>query len=434
MKSKQIKVISIISAILILLAGCGVADNNEQDTQSQDQGEMTLAQANAIEEDILASVGYTSSVGGYSIVDTGQTLFYSDSSVISIQYEGDAYFGQDANYSTNEASYTDNGDGTITDNVTGLIWQKDPGEKMTWAEAVEAAEDFELAGYDDWRLPTIKELYSLILFTGITGKDAESSEPYIDTDYFVFTYGNETGERFIDSQYATSTIYESTTMGGSITMFGVNFADGRIKGYPINKTFYVMYVRGNTNYGVNDFTDNGDGTITDEATGLMWMKVDSAYLQAGSNGDGAMDWQEALEWAEDLEYAGYDDWTLPDAKQLQSIVDYTRCPDITGSAAIDPIFQASEIIDISGNTNYANYWTSTTHLDGAIEGSFAVYVSFGEALGEMNGVVQDVHGAGAQRSDPKSGDISEYPKVFSQAPQGDVQTVYNYVRLVRVVD
>jgi hypothetical protein len=53
-------------------------------------------------------------------------------------------------------------------------------------------------------------------------------------------------------------------------MFGVNFADGRIKGYPAgsarpgrpSKGYYVFYVRGNTEYGKNDFHDNGDGSVS----------------------------------------------------------------------------------------------------------------------------------------------------------------------------
>ena len=93
-------------------------------------------------------------------------------------------------------------------------------------------------------------------------------------------------------------------------MFGVNFADGRIKGYGTSifgreKTFFVLYVRGNTDYGVNNFTDNGDGTVTDAATGLMWKQDDS--------GSG-MIWDDALSYCENLETAGYTDWRLPDAK------------------------------------------------------------------------------------------------------------------------
>ncbi|WP_051536274.1 hypothetical protein, partial [Marinilabilia salmonicolor] len=38
--------------------------------------------------------------------------------------------------------------------------------------------------------------------------------------------------------------------------------------------------------------------------------------------------------------------------------------------------------------------------------------------GEMNGVLMDVHGAGCQRSDPKTGDKNAFPKYLG--PQGDV--------------
>ena len=386
---------------------------------------LTVAEANAIEATLVADVDTSTLSGNYPIVDTGETAFYSNDSVIREPDEGDRFYGQDATYSGNQPSYTDNGDGTVTDNVTGLMWQQDPGEKMTWAEAVEMLDSFELAGYTDWRLPTIKELYSLIDFSGKTNQT-----PFIDTDYFMFSYGDVTGERSIDSQYATSTIYESDTMGGQTTMFGVNFADGRIKGYPINKEFYVMLVRGNETYGLNNFVDNGDGTITDLSTGLMWMMYDSGYLEE----NGAMDWEDALDWAETLDYAGYTDWKLPNAKELQSIVDYTRSPDTTNSAAIDPLFQATEIETILGTAGYAYYWTSTTHLDGKDPEAWAVYVSFGEALGEMNGDISDVHGAGSQKSDPKTGSEADTPYANEQAPQGDVISVYNLVRAVRVID
>jgi hypothetical protein len=71
-----------------------------------------------------------------------------------------------------------------------------------------------------------------------------------------------------------------------------------------------------------------------------------------------------------------------------------------------------------------------------VNGKYAVYVSFGEALGWMemppnsgNFQLLDVHGAGAQRSDPKSGDPGDWP--YGHGPQGDVIRIYNYVRLVR---
>lgn len=382
----------------------------------------------------------------YPIVDTGQVRCFDDRREIRYPRPGERFFGQDAQYRGNQPTYRDNGDGTVTDLVTGLMWQKDPGAKKTFEQAVAGASACRVGGHDDWRLPGIKELYSLILFSGedIDPRASDSSElvPFINTDYFAFVYGDpRQGERIIDSQMATSTKYVSTTMGGNETMFGVNFADGRIKGYPTGvgrpgrpaKTYFVFYVRGNPEYGKNDFRDNGDDTITDRATGLMWLKPDSGHLRAGDQEDGQLNWEQALRWAQELEFAGHSDWRLPSVKELQSIVDYTRSPDTTRSAAIDPAFRVTSVRDALGEVNYPFYWTSTTHKR-AGGGESACYVAFGRSQGWMRSFgrqydLMDVHGAGSQRSDPKAGDPSQFPR--GRGPQGDVIQIYNMVRPVR---
>ena len=72
--------------------------------------------------------------------------------------------------------YVDNGDGTVTDSATGLMWQKsDDGEWKTWAEALEYCEGLSLAEHDDWRLPDMKELASIMKFD-----DHESGSLYMD--------------------------------------------------------------------------------------------------------------------------------------------------------------------------------------------------------------------------------------------------------------
>jgi len=371
----------------------------------------------------------------FPVVDTAQGECYDDSgTVIACPGPGEPFAGQDAQHEGRAPAYMDNGDGTITDVVTDLMWQRDPGAKVTWEEAMGAASLVTTGGYTDWRLPTIKELYSLIDFTGVTGTSAATSTPYIDTGFFVFTYGDESVERFIDSQYCSSTEYVSTTMNGDHTVFGVNFADGRIKGYGTTmpngseKLFHALYVRGAQDFGQNSFSDNGDGTVTDWATGLTWAQADSGV---------GMTWEEALAWVESLNsesYLGHDNWRLSDAKELQSLVDYDRSPDTTGTPAIDPVFQTTLLPD----GEYPYFWTSTTHLDGPtdIRGARAVYIAFGEALGWMempansgNYQLLDVHGAGAQRSDPKTGDPDDYP--YGHGPQGDVIRIYNFVRPVR---
>jgi len=370
------------------------------------------------------------SIRKYTIVDTGVTDFYSDSRIITKPDAGDKFWGQDGQFQFNTPSYTDNGDGTISDNITGLIWMKEMDEKMTFKEAFAYAENLELGGYNDWRVPSIKELYSLILFTGKV-KGAKAIDFFIDTDYFNQPLGDSSkGEREIDAQTWSSTEYVGKTMKNDDTVFGINFIDGRIKGYPKydpgtkkEKMMYFRVVRGNTAYGINSFVENEDGTITDLATGLMWQLSDS--------GNG-LNWEEALKYAESLVLGGHDDWRLPNAKELQSIVDYTRSPQTTNTAAIEPVFKISEIENPEGEKDYPYFWTGTSHLDGQNPYSSAVYIAFGEALGKMRNKLMDVHGAGAQRSDPKSGSSSQYPEYFG--PQGDVRYVYNYVRCVRDAD
>ena len=366
------------------------------------------------------------------IVDTGQVRCYDNSREILCPKPGHPFYGQDAQYQGNVPSYRNNGDGTVTDLNTGLMWTKAVDKKkVSLIEAKKIAKQMTLGGYADWRAPNIKELYCLVDFSGNTGfsrRDFRSGAPanaipFINTDYFDFEYGDvNAGERYIDAQWLSSTKYVSTTMNGSETLFGVNFADGRIKGYGYQipgssreKKFFVRYVRGDE-YGENNFVDNGDSTVTDRATGLIWMQKDSGK---------AMNWEEALMFAENLVYAGYDDWRLPNAKELQYIVDYSRSPDTTDSPAIDPMFQTTPIVNEAGKKDYPCFWTSTTHLDGPDPGANAVYVAFGRALGKMHGRIMDVHGAGAQRSDPKIG------RPTSRGPQGDMLRVNNYVRCVR---
>lgn len=376
---------------------------------------------------------------------TGQTACYDDTQEIECPETGLAFYGQDAQTAGRSFSFTNNGDGTVSDNVTGLLWQKSPdtdgngalntGDKLTFDQALSYCEDLELAGKSDWQLPNIKALYSLIDFTGIDpsgyeGTDASSLTPFIDTDYFDFAYGDtDAGERIIDAQFASSTQYVATVTED--LLFGVNFADGRIKGYGLSlngadKTFNVYCVHGGEGYGGNDFENNGDGTISDHSTSLMWAQQDSGIdVPAGLN------WEETLVWVElknaDV-YLGYSDWRLPNVKEMQSLLDYTRSPDTTGSAAIDPLFDVTSIINEAGQGDFPMYWSGTTHAN-MQNGTYAAYVAFGRAMGYMNNNWRDVHGAGAQRSDPKSGDPADYPT--GNGPQGDAIRIYNHARLVR---
>lgn len=359
----------------------------------------------------------------YVVVDTGQTRCFDVSGRIDPPQPGQPFYGQDAQYAGVQPAYRDNADGTTTDLNTGLVWQTSPDyeRRMTFDEATAYADQLQLGGQDDWRLPTIKELYSLVDFRG----NFFRHRPYLNQRGFDFEWPDEsTGVRPIDGQVWSSTRYLGRTMAGDRSAFGYNFADGRIKAYPTQfggrpgadgAHLFVRCVRGNPEYGKNSFVDNGDGTITDRATGLTWQQADAGR---------AMSWLDALTYAEGLTLAGHDDWRLPNAKELQSIVDYTRAPDADDPArrspAIDPLFRLSD--------PEAWCWTGTTHE----ENGYAVYICFGRGTSAWrlpDGSQMNAHGAGCQRSDPKSGDPADYQG--GHGPQGDEIRVLNRVLCVR---
>jgi hypothetical protein len=182
-------------------------------------------------------------------------------------------YTQDGQYLGIERSYTDNGDGTITDNVTGLMWQQIPNfEKYSFDDAFDYVDSLSIGGYDDWRLPTIKELLSIANFNGELTMIGEST-PYIDTDYFNFQSDSPmpfAGHFWSSTIYTGGEIVNRESLGLQVA-FGFNFADGHIKsfetGYNYDGSVYtgmmpgcfVIAVRGEENvYGVNDFVFDMD--------------------------------------------------------------------------------------------------------------------------------------------------------------------------------
>lgn len=386
-ETSRILTLAAMMAILALAVCLGCSDDSSSPASPGDGGDDPIAAAVA-----------------YPLVDTGQSGCYDDSGAeIEAPQDGEAFHGQDAQFTGTAFDFTDNGDGTITDNNTGLTWQKTPdGTSFTWQGAMDYCESLELAGNDDWRAPKLKELFSI--------SDFSHGWPYIDTGYFDLA-GQAVSK---DEQYWADNFYlAGTTHGGQASAFGVNHGTGHIKAYPAETPGpmgnYVRAVRGEA-YGVNDFVDNGDGTITDEATGLMWMRADTGT---------AVDWETALAFADSLTLAGHDDWRIPDVKELQSIVDYSGV-----LPAIDAGFSCTPIVNEAGDPDYGYYWTGTSAYFGpdAPEYYYAWYVAFGFAVDPFG---EDTHGAGAVRFDTK----------VEGGPAGEGgERYYNHVRCVRTAD
>lgn len=402
----------------------------------------------------------------YPITDTGQDVCSdSDGLEMTCPEMGEEFAGQDAQFEGIAFDFIDNDDGTILDNVTGLMWQKSPvNAGMSYDEAISYCDDLVLAEMDDWRLPTTKEMFS--------ASDFSVGWPYVNTEYFDLaawsevtdrieigleeivndaapaegdevidgapsgidieipeggeeTVEAESGEVSKDEQFWTDAYVGVTVEGGEVAAFGVNQATGHIKAYAATVTGqfgnYARCVRTDNvyAYGVNDFIDNRNGTVTDRATGLMWAKDDSGF---------GMDWQAALAYANSSMLGGHTDWRLPNIKELQSIVDYSKSPSAYEEENVGPsidtdFFNITPLEDGTTNTenDYPYFWSSTSAYFGgdSLEYYYAWYVAFGTAVDD-NG--NDYHGAGGMRFDTK----------VEGGPLGEGgERYYNHVRLVR---
>jgi hypothetical protein len=389
----------------------------------------------------------------YVIVGTGQTQCYDDRGEITPPKPGQPFYGQDAQFPSTPPSYKPSADGlTVHDINTGLTWMKALGHdtsnskynpdngthtdyRFTYDEALAYLAKLnaqKYGGYDDWRLPSIKEQLSIALFIG----DARSKVPFFDSKTFdwvdVTTTGKNLGPEM--GQTWSSTGYVGGPQGGGF--FFYNYADGHLKRGPgrppragMGKANLLRAVRGPA-YGINAFQDNGDDTITDTATGLMWSKNDSG---AG------MDWKSALAWVQQKNaenHLGHNDWRLPQVKELQGVVDYTRAPAAvygwgTPGAAIDPRFNITSIPSSDSYKEYPWFWSSTS--DSEKTHRFAYYVCFGRARSAAttpSGGHIDTHGAGAVRTEPKCGNAADWSRGLGPPPSDEVR-IDNFVRLVR---
>ena len=222
--------------------------------------------------------------------DTGQTL------------NATATAGEDSDYTINPPSYTDNANGTVIDNVTGLMWQKTDAGEMTWDNAIAGAAGVTLGGFTDWRLPTAQEAFSIL--------DHERN-PALNPTYFVANASGTPGYWWTsDLFYGDNTKVWATNAGGGIgphPKTSTLSAGGTLR-------FHARYVRGAKPTIGHNYQNNNDGSVTDLDTGLMWTQVPSS----------AMTWIAALSYAEGLTTAGFTDWRLPNVKELQSLEDIAR--------------------------------------------------------------------------------------------------------------
>jgi arylsulfatase A-like enzyme len=240
-----------------------------------------------------------------NIPDTSQTI------------DTTATFGEDSDYSINPQSFTDNGNGTISDNITGLMWQKVDNGESTWETAVANAATVSTGGYTDWRLPTPSELFSIF--------NHNNANPALHTTFFP---NNPAGAA---DYWWTSDIFSNST-----TNVWCSNAGGGLGPKPKSETlsytppgafrYHARYVRGKKPTNGHNYQNNGDGTVTDLDTGLMWTQTPGP----------AVTWDAAVSYAEGLTAGGFSDWRLPNVKELQTLTDYTLATATGAGTALKP--------------------------------------------------------------------------------------------------
>jgi hypothetical protein len=248
------------------------------------------------------------------------------------------------------------------DNNTGLMWATktqddgsthDTNKILTWQEAHALLDEINsqaYCGFTDWRIPNVQELSCI--FTC-------ESDDRNNLQYFPKYFPNTS-----PAEYWTDAVLDnySTPFEPDVSAWRVDFASGKI--YEKNHSAEparVRFVRGEPITTI--LTDNGDGTISDSGSGLMWSKAVA----------GPMTWKEALQYCEGLNDS-YDDWRLPNRNELISIIDYSRNKP-TDPGAIDPLFVDSNYV--TNEELSLQYWTATTD-DNNESNAYTVNFSYGE--------------------------------------------------------
>ncbi|MDA8240977.1 MAG: DUF1566 domain-containing protein [Nitrospiraceae bacterium] len=306
--------------------------------------------------------------------ETGQTISY--------------YAGDDGDIRSGvpwpSPRFSSGGTGCRIDNLTGLTWAQNgnlPGVQNTWEQALAYIVTLNgsggVCGHTDWRLPNVNELATLINI------NEPNSATWLNA-----------AQGFNNVQAA---IYWTSTTDADLTSraWTVKMSEGDISEY--NKTssnIYMIPVRGTTSgpapvpatgqtvsyttTGGEDgdlrmgvplpttrFQVNGDGTATDELTGLVWLQEanvmptrDPGWDADGTTNDGAVTWQHALDYVAKLNaenYLGHNDWRLSNRNELRSLINYE---------SYSTTYFASLVTGYGFSNIKPNlYWSSTTRAN-----------------------------------------------------------------------
>ncbi|MBI5635000.1 MAG: SBBP repeat-containing protein [Nitrospirae bacterium] len=315
--------------------------------------------------------------GIIQLPQTGQTLCY-DTNGLYINCTGT---GQDGDWKAGAAlPYPRLTDGTgpeadcLIDNLTGRMWVKSPYITTgKWQVAIDYAKGLNLCGYTDWRMPNIIELESIV--------EIDRTFVCSNTYWSSTTYSNSPGVawylNYCIGKVATPTVVvngddKNTTSrkiwpvrGGTGVAPADYWETGQKKCYqgvspwaeiPCSGTEQDGDVQSGVSWPTPRFSNNYNGTVTDNLTGLIWLKNASCFS--------TNIWQQALNISNSLasgscglldgSVAG--EWRLPNRKELLSLTDYAYYGPALSNTAGTAQWSQGDPFD---NVMYL-YWSSTT--------------------------------------------------------------------------
>lgn len=315
---------------------------------------------------LLVSMSDIASADTVNLPKTGQTLPYHEGD------DGNILAGT----SWPHPRFMDNGDGTITDNLTGLMWLKDINcypSGMSWTSALHMIDNLNYdhyqencqeytASYSDWRIPNINELQSLIndgvtdlrpwfaqigfVRTFITG-DYWTSTTYAESTDMAWVFDYDYGATYPARKDQVLMLLWPVRTDTTVSPVAPVWQTGQTVSYDIHPDPFKID-DGALRRGVawpNPRFTNPDGTtpitddvVVDQLTGLMWLKDANCIATNYPNfdndqapGDGEVIWDHALIFIEGVNNniypncgGGYNDWRLPNINELRSLIDYSQ--------------------------------------------------------------------------------------------------------------
>lgn len=209
------------------------------------------------------------------------------------------------------------------DTTTLLTWQVSQPLPVTWIEAQTYCDTLQFADMTGWRLPTVKDLFTLIDYT--------TESPAITTPQMMSVATNT-------DTFWTSNISTENSLEAYKPNLALGYMYSETKTSP---TSGALCVKGDPIKNPN-FTNNFDGTIIDSNSSLEWQSVGPV--------DG-LTWQEAINACDQLILAGHSDWRLPHIKEIVSSAVFQR-----GTAPLNNLFFSDTTLD---NGFGKHYWSST---------------------------------------------------------------------------